>query len=269
VIARDFAPIAESLAAGLVAFERAGGGRAEGAAWRSTLDTNSVLVERRGQPLLEILRECAGIEALEGLDLVDLGCGFGALSLFFAVYGATVTGIDPHEPRLAVGRAVAERHGLHVRFRAGRMEKLDLGDASFDVAVQNNSLCYIVPRDERAAALQATLRVLRPGGWLVSRNPNRWNPIDQFTRLPLVHLLPPRQADATVRALGRRRSRVRLLSPPATRRELTRAGFERVAHVGVPGERRPAALRLFARYQHFAAQRSARTGFRPKSHPPA
>lgn len=267
--APNFAPIAESLAASLVAFERDRGGCTEGAAWRNTLDTNSALVVRRGQPLLEILREHAGIETLDGLELVDLGCGFGAMSLFFAACGASVTGVDPHEPRLAVGRAVAERHGLGVDFRVGRMQTLDLNDSGFDVAVQNNSLCYIVPRDERAAALRATHRVLRPGGWLVSRNPNRWNPIDQFTRLPLVHLLPPQHADATVRALGRRRSAVRLLSPPAAQRELKRAGFERLAHAGVPGERWPGAIRLVARYQHFVARRpprpEVRVGRRPRA----
>ena len=66
------------------------------------------------------------------------------LSLYFAARGATVIGIDPIGSRLEVGRAVAAEHGLRAEFETGRMEALELDDASFDLAVQNNSLCYIV-----------------------------------------------------------------------------------------------------------------------------
>ena len=45
-----------------------------------------------------------------------------------------------------------------------------------------------------AIALRETHRVLRPGGSLIVRNPNRWHPLDQFTGLPLLQLLPPHQA---------------------------------------------------------------------------
>ncbi len=56
------------------------------------------------------------------------------------------------------------------------MQDLQLPDAGFDIAVLNNSLCYIVPTNERMAALSEALRVLEPGGVLISRNPNRWHP---------------------------------------------------------------------------------------------
>ena len=34
-----------------------------------------------------------------------------------------------------------------------------------------------------------TLRVLRPSGYLIARNPNRWHPLDQFTSPLLIQLL--------------------------------------------------------------------------------
>ena len=91
-----------------------------------------------------MLRRSMGVDSIEGLRLVDLGCGFGALSAFFAGRGAIVTGIDPIQDRLDVGRTIAAEHGLQAEFVPGRMEDLDLPDRSFDIAVQNNSLCYIV-----------------------------------------------------------------------------------------------------------------------------
>ncbi len=252
---RDFTPIADSLRRSVLDFYRASGENVDGAAAITTLETNSGFVERRAEPLLETLRESTGRESIEGMRLIDLGCGFGALSVFFAAQGATVTGIDPVEARLEVGRAVAEEHGLAASFATGRMESLELADASFDLAVQNNSLCYIVSREDRRSALRETHRVLAPGGLLIVRNPNRWNPLDQFTRLPLIQLLPPEQATRLSSRLGRPRSMVRLASPGEATRELRQAGFESVAHVASPASRWPSFLKTFARYQHLVAQR--------------
>jgi SAM-dependent methyltransferase len=236
-------------------FYRERGEGLTGCAGRNTLDTNSIFVERRGRPLLRILRERAGVESLDGLRLVDLGAGFGALSLFFAFHGARVTAIDPNTERFQVGREVASRHGLRVRFKRGAMQELQLPDDRFDLAVQNNSLCYIVDREERRRALRETLRVLRPGGWLIARNPNRWSPLDQFTGIPLLQLLPPRRAVQAAATLGRQRSHVRLTSPPAAGSEYRAVGFVDVAHSD-PRKRSHLALpKLVARYHHITARR--------------
>ena len=191
---RDFTPIADSLRSNVLAFYAERGESLEGPAGVNTLETNSGFVERRATPLLQTLSQITGRDSIDGLRLIDLGCGFGALAVFFAGRGATVTGIDPMADRLEVGRAVAAEHGLPVEFGQGRMEKLDFADESFDLAIQNNSLCYITEREDRRAALAETARVLRPGGFVVIRNPNRWHPRDQFTGLPLIPLIAARCA---------------------------------------------------------------------------
>ena len=56
-----------------------------------------------------------------------------------------------------------------------------------------------MPRSERMRALRHTLRVLVPGGWLVTRNPSRMAPLDPFTGLPLVHQVPPALAARLLR----------------------------------------------------------------------
>jgi SAM-dependent methyltransferase len=258
VSGRDFAPVAASLRESVLEFYRARGESLDGPAGQNTLATNSSFVERRGRPLLGILRESAGIDSLEGLRLVDLGAGFGALALYFAFHGAKVVAVDPNAGRFSVGREVAERHGLEVRFKRGGMQRLRLSDERFHLAVQNNSFCYIVSPEERRKALLETLRVLRSGGWLVARNPNRWNPLDQFTGLPLLHLLPPEAAVRAAALLRRKRSLVKLTSPPAAAVELRTAGFVEVAQ-SEPGEyTRLDPLKLFARYHHFTARRPNR-----------
>jgi ubiquinone/menaquinone biosynthesis C-methylase UbiE len=153
-----------------------------------------------------------------------------------------------------VGRAVAAEYGLDLEFEVGRAERLDLPDESFDLVVMNNSLCYIASADARAAALGEALRVLEPGGWLVTRNPNRAHPIDQFTGLPAVHWLPPRAASRVAARLGRPRSSVTLTGPWAAYRELRKAGFEGVRQEPSGPGRPRAYLRWVARYQHLTAR---------------
>src|SRR4051794_8544221 len=141
----DFDALAASLRERVLAYYADQGKRLEGAAGQNTLETNSGYVERRGAPLLAMLAR-AGTPSLAGLELVDLGCGFGALACFFAAHGARVTALDPNGSRLVVGRDVAAAHGLEATFRRGRLQDTGCDASSFDIAVQNNSLCYVVPR---------------------------------------------------------------------------------------------------------------------------
>jgi len=251
----DFTPIADSLRSTVLDFYAERGESLDGPAGVNTLETNSGFVERRTTPLLQTLAQISGRDSIDGLRLIDLGCGFGALSVFFASQGATVTGIDPMADRLEVGRAVAAEHGLPVEFSPGRMEELDFADESFDLAIQNNSLCYITNRQDRRSALAETARVLRPGGFVVIRNPNRWHPRDQFTGLPLITLLPPHTATRLAGRLGRPRSEVRLVSPLEGKRELRRAGFTDVTLAASPASRWPEFMKPIARYQHLVARK--------------
>jgi 2-polyprenyl-3-methyl-5-hydroxy-6-metoxy-1,4-benzoquinol methylase len=249
----SFAPITESLRDELSRFyaEEEPLSQAD----RTTIETNSTHVPRRGEPMAELVRAKLARESLRGLDVLDVGCGFGALSLFFAADGARVRGIDPHHERFVVGQSVAARHGLDVRFDPGYIEDIAYPDASFDVVLMNNSLCYIVDRNDRRDALRQVIRVLRPGGVLALRNPNRLYPLDQFTRLPLIQLLPPRAASALGERLRGHRSKVRLTTPAGARRELERAGFADVESHGFISRPRTAPLRSFARYHHQVARR--------------
>jgi ubiquinone/menaquinone biosynthesis C-methylase UbiE len=257
-----FEPVVGSLRAAISEFYASGTEHIADSALPATLDTNSVLVERRGLPLMGILLKELRVPSLSDIELLDVGCGFGALALLFAFHGASVTAIDPHRSRLAVGQQVADSHGLAVRFEQARAQTLEADDAAFDAAVQNNSLCYIVREEDRAAALAHVRRVLRPNGLLLVRDPNRWHPRDQFTGLPLVQLLPAARAGAVAGRAGRTRSNVKVLSPWRLRRELRRAGFGGVRQVSLHAQSRARLLNPVARYHVHAAERPGQ-GRRP------
>jgi SAM-dependent methyltransferase len=222
----------------------------------NTVDTNSSLAERRGDLLVEMLTPRWQAEGLEHARVVDVGCGFGALSAFFAAHGAAVTGIDLVQDRFAVGEAVAVRHALDVTFLRADMADLGVLDArSFDLAVANNSLCYMTDQARRDRALREIFRVLRPGGWVILRNPNRASLVDPFTGLPVVALLPIRVSRPLLARFGIARSKVLLTTPRRALRELEGAGFERVELARAPGRRHTGLLGYFARYHHVVGRR--------------
>ncbi len=247
----DFAPACRGLRDEIIEYYRDRAEAIDDEAGMRTLDTNSTLVPRRARLLLELVARRSGRDSIAELEIADLGCGFGAMSLYFASAGARVTGIDPNQDRFQVGARVAGRLGLQASFRRGWVEEMPLADEAFDLVVLNNSLCYLTDRSDRRRALKHALRIARPGAWLVMRNPSLGFPIDPFTGLPFVHQIPAPLARPFLRltARGRTRSEVRLISAGAARRELRRAGFSEVRVEREVSGRRP------SRYQHLTGRR--------------
>ncbi|MDN5751926.1 MAG: methyltransferase domain-containing protein [Nitrosospira sp.] len=115
-------------------------------------------------------------ELLEGLTVLDLGCGAGrdvyVLSRLVGEHGRVI-GIDMTEEQLAVARRHEEHHRQafghatgNVRFLHGyieRLHELELADASIDVIVSN---CVLNLAPDKAAVLREAWRVLKPGGEL-------------------------------------------------------------------------------------------------------
>jgi SAM-dependent methyltransferase len=246
-----FAAIAQELRSEVIEYYERRGERIDTRAGMVTLDTNSVLAAGRGRLLLRLLAE-QGAGPVVGRSVLDLGAGFGALALYFAHLGAEVVAVDPNEQRLQVAVTIAARRGLPVRPVIAHARSLPLPDASIDLVVANNSLCYIVEQRDRLLALREIHRVLRPDGRLVSRNPNRLHPRDQFTGLPLLGLLTPPMAQRIASAIGRHRSDVRLHSPGGAVRALRRAGFSQVSWQPHTGAQRAGR---FAAYHHVIARR--------------
>jgi SAM-dependent methyltransferase len=251
-----FAPLAHGLRDEVIEHYERSGEPLDTPAGLRTLDTNSVLAPDRARLLLRLLAE-RGAGAVAGRRVLDLGAGFGALALYFAHLGAEVVAVDPNPERMQVALKLARRHGLALSTVTASAQSLPFADGCFDFVVANNSLCFILARDARRQALAEIHRVLRPGGWLAMRNPNRLHPRDQFTGLPLVGLLPTSTTQRVAARMGHRRSPVRLTSPAGAVLELRRAGFHHVRFKAETGRR---ARALIAGYHHVVAQRRPTAG---------
>ncbi|MDC8757053.1 class I SAM-dependent methyltransferase [Janthinobacterium fluminis] len=105
----------------------------------------------------------AMLPAMAGLNVVDLGCGYGWFCRWAREQGAArVLGLDLSEKMLA--RAAALTQDAAIGYARADLERLDLPEAAFDLVYSSLTLHYI---DRLADLLAATRRALVPGGRLV------------------------------------------------------------------------------------------------------
>ena len=76
-----------------------------------------------------------GLKPLQGLSVLDVGCGGGLVAEPLARLGARVTGIDPTPEAIATARGHAEAQGLAIDYRAARIEDLRAAGETFDAVV--------------------------------------------------------------------------------------------------------------------------------------
>jgi len=98
----------------------------------------------------------------EGREVLDVGCGLGGGSLYWAMeYGAQVTAVTIAPAHVPWVRRFAQRAGVAERVATLLCDALEVpGRESFDVAVAVESSCYL-PRREWFRRLRT---LLRPGG---------------------------------------------------------------------------------------------------------
>ncbi|MBS7790440.1 bifunctional 2-polyprenyl-6-hydroxyphenol methylase/3-demethylubiquinol 3-O-methyltransferase UbiG [Roseococcus sp. SDR] len=107
---------------------------------------------------------------LEGLRILDVGCGAGLASEWLARRGAIVTGLDAAGAALEAARAHAASHGVSVDYREGTPE--DFAAEAFDAVISLEVIEHVPPA-ERAGFCAALARLTRPGGQVFLSTLNR------------------------------------------------------------------------------------------------
>jgi 2-polyprenyl-6-hydroxyphenyl methylase / 3-demethylubiquinone-9 3-methyltransferase len=107
---------------------------------------------------------------LDGLEILDIGCGGGILSEALARLGAEVTGIDPAPANIKVARHHAEQSGLRIDYLETTAEALAEKNLRYDVVLAMEVVEHV--RDVKAFVATAA-SLVRPGGVMVAATLNR------------------------------------------------------------------------------------------------
>lgn len=108
------------------------------------------------------------VKPLAGKSALDIGCGAGLLCEPLARLGAAVTGVDAAAENIAAASAHAEGMGLDIRYMAGEVGALDIGQ--FDLVTSVEVIEHVA---DKPAFLRDVAARLAPDGLLVMSTPNR------------------------------------------------------------------------------------------------
>ncbi len=115
-------------------------------------------------------RDVKDPRALDGLTVLDIGCGGGLVSEPLTRMGATVTGIDPADETIAAAKLHANAAGLAIDYRATTAEALAEQGLQFDAVLA----LEVVEHVTSVPAFVATCaELIRPGGLFIASTINR------------------------------------------------------------------------------------------------
>jgi ubiquinone/menaquinone biosynthesis C-methylase UbiE len=114
----------------------------------------------------------------EGSKAIDLGCGDGTHVAFLRERGVHALGVDFSAQLIRSG--MDRRPELRRYACVGDILRTPYPDESFDVGIVTGVLHHIHSRADQEAAIREGLRILRPGGRLIIRESNLFNPLFRF-----------------------------------------------------------------------------------------
>jgi SAM-dependent methyltransferase len=111
---------------------------------------------------------------IRGLKVLDLGCGLGEGSVYFALQGANVTASDLSPGMCDLTKRVGEFNGVELQTLITSATDLsNIPDATFDIVYGANMLHHV----DIEACINEVYRVLKPGGRAAFWDPVQYNPV--------------------------------------------------------------------------------------------
>lgn len=124
-------------------------------------------VERQGEALDRVIRECLGAGSRR---ILDCSCGIGTQCLGLARRGHDLLGVDVSPRAVARARAEAASAGLAIEFRVGDLRDLEsVTSEAYDVVLScDNALPHLLTDADLRQGVRSMLARVRSGGLLLA-----------------------------------------------------------------------------------------------------
>jgi len=131
--------------------------------WAESVNLKDILVREafESPTALENRFICKLIGDLRGKRILDVGCGLGESSVYFALQGAEVTASDISPGMIEVATNLARFHGVMIHGIVAAGEELNLSENYFDIVYVANTMHHVADKEKLLGQLQ---RTLKPGG---------------------------------------------------------------------------------------------------------
>lgn len=111
---------------------------------------------------------------LRGKRVLDIGCGLGESSVYFALQGAQVTAVDVSPAMVQTAVNLGRRYGVELQGIVSSGEDLGVPSEQFDIVYTANTIHHV---EHREKLLEQIYRALKPGGRFFSFDPIAYNPL--------------------------------------------------------------------------------------------
>lgn len=113
---------------------------------------------------------------LDNKKILDVGCGLGEASVYFALKGAKVIATDLSLGMINFTNNLAKRYNVNFKTISCSCTELDFENDSFDF-IYCSGLLHHLSISDRVCFLKKAQRFLRNNGWFYSVDPLAYNPV--------------------------------------------------------------------------------------------
>ncbi|HZP70336.1 MAG TPA: bifunctional 2-polyprenyl-6-hydroxyphenol methylase/3-demethylubiquinol 3-O-methyltransferase UbiG [Pseudolabrys sp.] len=115
-------------------------------------------------------RDPKKLDCLQGLRMLDIGCGGGILSEPLARLGADIVGVDPSDDNIAAARDHAREVGVRIDYRVTTAEELAAANERFDIVLVMEVVEHVADVD---AFVDTCTSMVKSGGLMIAATLNR------------------------------------------------------------------------------------------------
>lgn len=131
-------------------------------------------------------RDEKSLNALDGLEIIDVGCGGGLVAEPFARMSANVTAIDASEKNIKIAKIHAQKSDLKINYLNTSAEQLAKENKKFDVVLALEIIEHVSDVEEFIRNLEL---LLKPQGLLFIATINRTPKSFLFAKIAVEYIL--------------------------------------------------------------------------------
>lgn len=110
---------------------------------------------------------------IPGGKVLDLGIGPGGASIFFALQGMEVFGLDINQEDVGQLNEFAQRKNLSISAQLGDVRTANLGQELYDVVILEALFVHFTDKKDVLKVLEKALAACKPGGHIWVRTPGK------------------------------------------------------------------------------------------------